>query len=70
MENSIIKKNNLIIAGPCSVESEVQILQTAIELKASGKVDILRGGIWKPRTNPGGFEGVGTKGLAWMLNDC
>ncbi len=67
MENSIIKKNNLIIAGPCSVESEVQILQTAIELKASGKVDILRGGIWKPRTNPGGFEGVGTKGLAWML---
>ena len=67
MENSIIKKNNLIIAGPCSVESEVQILQTAIELKASGKVDILRGGIWKPRTNPGGFEGIGTKGLAWML---
>jgi len=44
------------------------LLQTAAQLAAQKKVDILRAGIWKPRTNPGGFEGVGTKGLAWLLN--
>src|SRR5690606_26420728 len=55
-----------IIAGPCSVESEDQLLQTAQRLKATGKVDVLRGGIWKPRTRPGQFEGIGAKGLPWM----
>ena len=65
-ENLIYKKG-LIIAGPCSVESEQQLLHTASELASLKKVDILRAGIWKPRTNPGGFEGVGTKGLAWLL---
>lgn len=64
---SIINKKNLVIAGPCSVENEEQIVKTAIALKELGKVDILRGGIWKPRTNPGGFEGIGVKGLSWML---
>jgi chorismate mutase len=64
---NIIYKKGLIIAGPCSAESEQQLLQTTIELAAQKKVDILRAGIWKPRTNPGGFEGVGTKGLAWLL---
>ncbi len=64
---NIIYKKGLIIAGPCSAESEQQLLQTAIELAAQRKVDILRAGIWKPRTNPGCFEGVGTKGLAWLL---
>lgn len=63
----LIKKNNLIIAGPCSAESEEQVLQTAQELKNTGKVDILRAGVWKPRTNPGGFEGAGVKGLSWLL---
>ncbi len=63
----LIKKNNLLIAGPCSAESEEQLIQTALELKALGKVDILRAGVWKPRTNPGGFEGAGVKGLSWLL---
>ena len=55
-----------VIAGPCSVESEEQLLETALGLAATGKVDIIRGGIWKPRTRPGTFEGIGVKGLPWM----
>src|SRR6187401_65067 len=60
------KKRPLIIAGPCSAETEEQVLETAQRLKATGKVDMLRAGIWKPRTRPGSFEGIGTKGLPWM----
>jgi chorismate mutase len=56
----------VLIAGPCSVETEDQMIQTAQRLKATGKVDMLRGGIWKPRTRPGMFEGIGAKGLPWM----
>jgi len=56
----------IIIAGPCSAESEEQVLQTARELAALGKVDLFRAGIWKPRTRPGEFEGVGTIGLPWL----
>jgi chorismate mutase len=59
-------KRPLIISGPCSAESEEQVLLTAQQLAASGKVDMLRAGIWKPRTKPGMFEGVGTKGLPWL----
>lgn len=59
-------KRPLIISGPCSAESEEQVLQTAIQLAESGVVDIFRAGIWKPRTRPGTFEGVGTKGLPWL----
>ena len=55
----------LIIAGPCSAESEEQVLTTAHQLAQNG-VKIFRAGIWKPRTKPGGFEGVGLKGLLWM----
>jgi chorismate mutase len=66
-DNPLLKKG-LIIAGPCSAESEDQLIKTAIELAQLGKTDVLRAGIWKPRTNPGGFEGVGTKGLSWLLN--
>ena len=55
----------LIIAGPCSAESESQVLQIAGELKANG-INIFRAGIWKPRTKPGGFEGVGSIGLDWL----
>lgn len=58
----------LLIAGPCSAESEEQLLLTARELEKIGKVDYLRAGIWKPRTNPGGYEGAGIKGLSWLLN--
>src|SRR5258707_15736579 len=59
-------KRPLIISGPCSAETEEQVLQTAKRLAATGKVDMLRAGIWKPRTKPGMFEGIGAKGLPWL----
>lgn len=59
-------KRPLIISGPCSAETEEQVIETAQRLAATGKVDMLRAGIWKPRTKPGMFEGIGTKGLPWM----
>ncbi len=55
----------LVIAGPCSAETEEQVLTTAKELASNG-IKIFRAGIWKPRTKPGGFEGIGVEGLAWM----
>ena len=55
----------LIIAGPCSAESEEQMLSTARALAKQG-IKVLRAGIWKPRTRPNAFEGVGIKGLAWL----
>ena len=55
----------LVIAGPCSAETEEQVLKIATELKNSD-VTIFRAGIWKPRTRPGGFEGVGAIGLKWL----
>ncbi len=55
----------MVIAGPCSAESEEQVMDTARQLAAYG-VKIFRAGIWKPRTKPGGFEGIGEKGLPWM----
>lgn len=55
----------LIISGPCSAETECQVLDTARELAANG-LKVFRAGIWKPRTKPGGFEGVGKEGLAWL----
>lgn len=64
---NIIYKKGLVIAGPCSAETEQQLLYTASELAHTGKIDVLRAGIWKPRTNPGGFEGIGTKALPWLL---
>lgn len=68
MKNTFFPKENrpLIIAGPCSVESETQLMETAIRLKNTGSVDMIRGGIWKPRTRPNSFEGVGAIGLPWM----
>ena len=59
-------KRPLIISGPCSAETEEQVIETAPRLAKTGKVDILRAGIWKPRTKPGMFEGIGMKGLPWM----
>jgi chorismate mutase len=53
------------IAGPCSAESREQLMETALQLGNQG-VRIIRAGIWKPRTKPGGFEGVGEKGLEWL----
>ena len=58
-------KRPVIIAGPCSAESREQVLKTATDLAARG-IRIFRAGIWKPRTKPGGFEGIGVEGLPWM----
>ncbi len=62
------KRWPLLIAGPCSAETETQLMDTAKELKKIGKVSAFRAGIWKPRTRPGSFEGVGEIGLKWMQN--
>ncbi|MEO9967143.1 MAG: chorismate mutase [Reichenbachiella sp.] len=56
----------LVISGPCSAESEEQLLATARQLKANTNIQVLRAGIWKPRTRPGTFEGVGVVGLKWL----
>lgn len=58
----------LVIAGPCSAESEGQIMATAREIAKIPQVNVFRAGIWKPRTRPGEFEGVGVKGLKWLKN--
>lgn len=60
------RDNLLVISGPCSVESREQLLATAAGLSEIGKVKVLRGGIWKPRTRPDAFEGIGEVGLKWM----
>lgn len=65
--NTIISKRPLIISGPCSVETPEQLELTIKLLKEEGKIDIIRAGIWKPRTRPGNFEGVGVKGLPWLI---
>lgn len=54
-----------VVAGPCSAESEEQVMETARGLKAIG-INVFRAGIWKPRTHPGCFEGAGVPGLKWM----
>ncbi|MDR0510760.1 MAG: chorismate mutase [Rikenellaceae bacterium] len=59
-------KRPLLIAGPCSAETEQQTVETMVALAKTGLVDVLRAGIWKPRTNPGSFEGIGVKGLPWL----
>jgi chorismate mutase len=69
MKELVLEKWNkrpLLISGPCSAETEEQVLETAQRLAKTGKIDILRAGIWKPRTKPGLFEGIGAKGLPWM----
>ena len=58
-------KRPILIAGPCSAETEEQVMDTAKQLAKNG-VQIYRAGIWKPRTKPGGFEGVGEIGLPWL----
>ena len=73
MQNNKVKENwltelglshPLLIAGPCSAETEEQVLEIAHKLKDT-TATILRAGIWKPRTRPGNFEGVGAIGLKW-----
>ena len=55
-----------VIAGPCSAESEEQVVETARALKEGGKVSAFRAGVWKPRTRPGSFEGIGSEALQWL----
>lgn len=61
----VSEERPLIIAGPCSAETEEQVMSTAKQLADNG-VKIFRAGIWKPRTKPGGFEGIGVEGLPWL----
>ena len=63
----LTSKKPIIISGPCSAETLEQTLATAQALAASGKVDIFRAGVWKPRTKPGMFEGNGEKALPWLV---
>ena len=60
------KHRPTIIAGPCSAETEEQVMTTAIALAAGGTIDAFRAGVWKPRTRPSSFEGVGTVALPWL----
>ncbi|MBK9146434.1 MAG: bifunctional 3-deoxy-7-phosphoheptulonate synthase/chorismate mutase type II [Flavobacteriales bacterium] len=59
-------KRPLVIAGPCSAESPAQVLDAARALKADGRAQVLRSGVWKPRTRPGSFEGAGDAALGWL----
>lgn len=61
-----VKSRPFVISGPCSAETEEQVLETARQLAAISKVSIFRAGIWKPRTRPGSFEGIGANGLKWL----
>ena len=56
----------LIISGPCGAETEKQMMETAIAIAELNKVNVLRAGIWKPRTRPDSFEGAGENGLKWL----
>ncbi len=60
------KKRPVIVSGPCSAETEEQVMATCEAIAKSGKVDVLRAGVWKPRTRPNNFEGVGVEALSWL----
>jgi 3-deoxy-7-phosphoheptulonate synthase len=72
LENSLIKDwrgykgRPFLISGPCSAETEEQVMETARQLAQIKEVCVFRAGIWKPRTRPNSFEGVGTEGLKWL----
>lgn len=57
----------MVVAGPCSAESEFQVVETARQLAESGRVSAFRAGVWKPRTRPGSFEGIGSSALPWLI---
>lgn len=67
IDNSWIEDKPLFIAGPCSAESEQQVLETARALKEQG-ISIIRAGVWKPRTRPNSFEGIGEPALEWIAS--
>jgi chorismate mutase len=69
IKKSLLSTENrhpLIISGPCSAETEEQVIITATQLADTQKVNLLRAGIWKPRTRPGQFEGIGSAALPWL----
>ena len=66
-ENIKNTERPFVIAGPCSAESEQQVLTVCKEIAANNSAQMLRAGIWKPRTRPGSFEGIGEKGLDWIV---
>lgn len=59
-------KAPLVISGPCSAENEKQVVETALELKKLGIVSVFRAGVWKPRSRPGAFEGMGSVAFEWL----
>lgn len=61
----LVYKRPILVAGPCSAETEAQVMETATALARQG-IDLFRAGIWKPRTRPNSFEGVGVRGLKWL----
>lgn len=63
---SINDSKPIVISGPCSAETEEQLIESSLALARTEKVDILRAGIWKPRTKPGNFEGIGSEALKWL----
>ena len=66
---SVVKNGgHIAIAGPCSAESEDQLMDTCRQITNEIDVTLLRAGIWKPRTRPGSFEGIGEEGLKWLAN--
>ncbi len=68
MKSWLPKANKpVVIAGPCSAETESQVLEVAKKLAATNRVSLLRAGVWKPRTRPNSFEGIGDKALAWLM---
>src|SRR5690554_8101099 len=69
LQNNLKKyRRPFLIAGPCSVESEDQVMAVAKSISEQHQPALLRGGIWKPRTRPDSFEGVGAIGLPWLVN--
>ena len=67
-EKIISEKRPYVIAGPCSAETEEQTMSVCQEIASNGSAQMLRAGIWKPRTRPDSFEGVGEKALPWIVN--
>lgn len=61
-----VNRRPMLIAGPCSAESQEQLMEVAQRLKATNAVSFLRAGVWKPRTSPGSFEGYGRRALEWL----
>ena len=64
----LVSKRPFVIAGPCSAENETQVFDVCKEIAKNNSAQLIRAGIWKPRTRPDSFEGVGAKALDWLVN--